>query len=435
MHLDSSKNRKASTLETPRLNAPLRPMLSPPRMPSHGTGVTSNHENEGSDQNDDREEENELYVRPGQNRTSPLLDFPVMQQGRTTPLEISSRCPTRNRSSWRMSLNRETSTGSVYDGGRGRRRRASSLDESLPVPRISLRPRFTRNTSSARSPQFSNNVMAGLQDTQQQHQTSSENCSCLDCMVAALSSSSERISSMRSQDTQDEIRTRRRRPTNPSHFRSHTYSGSDTSTDIFAAAMEMERSDFVSTPPFSASNNDSVAPTIPIFHNPFELSSINHTLPISVQKFIPPSNSVSRDINRPIPRYNFPRTATGDASLITSTSAQPARHLSSTSNQPGSIASTSLGTPTCTCTISTSSVSAFDQTSPLQLQQQSPGNPNSNFQDTKREPIGTETAAENCKNSVSDKADIEKKSPLLPFDVHLLLGSEANEEEDPHKQP
>eukprot|EP00554_Chaetoceros_debilis_P002308 CAMPEP_0194098348 /NCGR_PEP_ID=MMETSP0149-20130528/58332_1 /TAXON_ID=122233 /ORGANISM="Chaetoceros debilis, Strain MM31A-1" /LENGTH=593 /DNA_ID=CAMNT_0038784393 /DNA_START=84 /DNA_END=1865 /DNA_ORIENTATION=- len=315
------------------------------------------------------------------------------------------------------------------------RRRANSLDEVMPVPRIQLRPRFTRHVNLNATRAAGNDAGGGadsvsgsgsgsggtinmnnspthLMFRQQQHDPSDPSCSCLECLLRAMPSRSNSRSSgntppTSNQDEDHQNRNRRSGRNRPTHFRSHTYNGSDSTsnTDIFAMALQTEQ--------FSETS----APTVPVIHGspafPFELSSLQQNLPPAAQAFFAPaprdgnfshSNSLSaagsnsgsvsgsgsvRELNsnrdkkvgsyenpsRPIPRHHPNRKLPGHGN-----SHGHVRHASGgTTTGTGTVVTgihhspfrTSPSMGTATCTLSLSSVSAFDQTTSPHWQQHS----------------------------------------------------------------
>lgn len=379
-----------------------------------------------------------------------------------------------------MSLNRETIRYNT------RRRRASSFDELPPVPRVSLRPRFTRHLDRSLVPSTSRSSLS----TSSQHQPNVSNCTCMECIMNSLSSESQEDGTTNPNSSRlstnnnltgflhidHEVTTRpiplrivHPHPTRHRHFRNHTYGGSDASTDIFSLAMELEQSTadqrgLSNNSDLASSSNQEATATVPIVHpNPFELSSLNQNLPPAVQTFMAPcnpvpstnTNSSSANITRPIPRHrkhlglgetsfltsihsSLPRTRppsiTINANQYTNVTTNPT--MMGTANITNN-ASPSLGTPTCTCTLSTSSVSAFDQTYSPQWQDHTTSPGGSIFQGLKdhssvhsstssvkrgRDDDNvecTETNA-NAKRISHDNAGQHKST--LPFDeVHLLI--------------
>lgn len=384
--MESSHSSDGSIPETPWRESPDRPMMSPPGMqfqqvqqeeigvmPSH-VNIDTNHDGDG-DSND-----NNIFIA----RTAALLDFPVMRHHR--PILGQSSTTTFSRLSYNLSLNRET----VRRG----RRRTSSFDDIVPVPRIALKPRFSRLTDSNRYQPIDLSPI--------RHQLSSDSCSCMECIAASVAALPNPVNSSGNQIPVEWLRPRR-----ATHFRHHTYGGSDASTEIFAAAMELEMEEN-SDSRISSSEHEA---TVPIIHNSFEFSQLHQNLPPAAQTFIAPRDtaSSSRDINRPIPRRHRKRTA--EISFpCPPTSCQVGRQPSA------SITTQSFGTPTCTTTCS-SDVSAFDQTSPHHWQDQSPGNCSTIFQGLK----SLDSRDEDDHKFKSEGTDGGEESSL-PFDeVHLLM--------------
>jgi hypothetical protein len=370
---------------------------------------------------------------------------------------------------WNMSLNRETQR-------LGRRRRANSFDETLPVPRIALRPRFKRhvpNNSAAlatagRSQDSTYEAWSQRHNQVDNDHEDSQDCSCMECMIGTMPwpRNEDQIgdSSININETRTQRRGRR-------HFRNHTYGGSDASTDIFAAALNLEDSSgrhFLSLPMDTGSydSNDSsrpieLVPTVPIIHNAFEMTSISATLPPAAMTFAQPTTTTATNstndkidatsmsatatlnFSRPIPRHHRNRFGSGDVNVPVPF-VHPFQQLRPTppgaSNQSASVASASVGTPTCTCTISTSSVSGFDQTSPPQWQDQSPESSSSIFQNLRDlsspdsrinsrefDNLNRPNASVDANSNVNPS--IERKESEFPFNEVQVLWYDQSERE------
>lgn len=412
--MESPDGSDRSVPETPR--EPGQEMRSPPGLQSHHVqhedirvGVTPSHVNLDNNPDDGANAEEAFVAEITNSSTAMLLDFPVMRQSNRTSLRGGlSFSPNTSRSNLNMTLNRET----VRRG----RRRSSSFDDLLPVPRITLRPRFSALThSTARMHQ-----LAHFSPSERQHQPRTHSCSCNKCMacLAALAALPNRESQSTNQPPADRFR-----PRIATHFRHHTYSGSDSSNDIFAAAMELEEN---SADRVASSEHEA---TVPIIHNPFELSQMHQNLPPAAQTFVAPRDTTASN-NRSRPRH---RKRSADVSFPCPTTAT---NSSNRQNQAASTTTQSFGTPTCT-TICSSSISAFDQTSPNQWQDQSPGNC-SIFQglksvETPREEDDTNDNDNNFQSEGSNRGD----QSTLPFDeVHLLMdqGDVHGGENEAHKQ-
>lgn len=374
-----------------------------------------------------------------------------------------------------MTLNRETVRYHTH------RRRASSFDELPPVPRVSLRPRFTRHFDLSLVPATSRSALS----PSSQHQPNLPNCTCMECIMNSLSSeyNEDATNSSAARPSNNNLagflhidheattrqllplRMHHPHPTRQRHFRNHTYGGSDSSTDIFSLAMELEQSTTdqrqYSNGGLASSSQEPTA-TVPIIHpNPFELSSLNRNLPPAVQAFMAPCNPVnttstsSANITRPIPRHrknlglgettflnsihsSIPRTR---PSSNTASSNQHVIAATTTTTAITNNASPSLGTPTCTCTLSTSSVSAFDQTySPQWQDNASPGGSifqglkdhSSVHSSTSSVKRGRENNVECTETNVNAKRmshdNVGQHKSTLPFDeVHLLINHTGDE--------
>ena len=501
--MDKSNSSSGSVPETPRV-VPVNSetMSTPPRMVQvHHTSTSVTGPNNG---NGDTSHDNM--------QSSPALDFPFMRASRSAATSnASNRSTSRSRSrsrsthnntnnnnrtdtyaagalgadilstvtsatDWNMSLNRETQRS-------GRRRRANSFDETLPVPRIALMPRFKRhvpNTSAAlatagRPQDSAHEAWSQRQNQVDNDHEDSQDCSCMECMIGTMPRPWNEDQVGDSNINSDETSQRRGRR----HFRNHTYGGSDASTDIFAAALNLEDSsgrNFLSLPMDSGSydSNDSsrpieLVPTVPIIHNAFEMTSISATLPPAAMTFAQPTTTTATNstngkidttsmsatatlnLSRPVPRHHRNRFGSGDVN-VPMPFVHPFQQSRPTppgaSNQSASVASPSVGTPTCTCTISTSSVSAFDQTSPPQWQDQSPGSSSSIFQNLRdvSSPDSRINSHEfdnlNRPNASVDanvnvNPSIERKESEFPFDeVEVLLYDQGEREtvEQPAKE-
>jgi hypothetical protein len=333
------------------------------------TSSSPHHAGIDNDQSDDQD----LYIEHNMSNANAatLLDFPTMGQSDPIRDQTSSIIPHNSR------LNIDVVSLTHEPARIGRRRRASSFDQALPIPRIALRPRFST-----------------LEDSQGRQQPASTSRS--QPMGASVSALPNPGFANRDSNRHDLLR-----PMRGNHFRHHTYGGSDSSSDIFSLAMELDATDA----PFPSSEHNG---TVPIIHNTFELSQLHQNLPPAVQTFVAPRDPTSstRDISRSNrPRHSRKRPAD------TSFPRNP-----SNINQPSSIATASFGTPTGTCTLSTSSVSAFDHTSSPQWQDQSPGNTSTIFQGLQSP---ESQAREEFESSAISGED--EKSSSLPFDeVHLL---------------
>lgn len=464
------------------LEAIASPILAFPSMDQH------------SNSNSDGSESQSLMGREGNNNSfeSPPAPLPNMTGSST---DSNSRAP----AIWQ---GHGRGYGHPLDDpfARNRRRRANSLDEGLPVPRISLRPRFTRHVTGASRSGGGNG--GGRTNTnsrspphlvfrQQQHDPSDSSCSCLECLIRAMPSRSNSGSSGNGTSNGNTPPTSNR----PSHFRSHTYNGSDSSnTDIFAMALQTEQ--------FSETS----APTVPVIHGSpaFELSSLQQNLPPAAQTFFAPREreSTSSSYNsynisgtgtgsstgrersrdrdkkvgsydnpsRPIPRHHpnrklpMPMHGFSAAAAAAQSSASTTvhghghghvRHASGSTHHSPFRTSPSMGT--ATCTLSLSSVSAFDQTTsqatspamspPWQhehsLSSQSPGNSSIVFEklETQEETdqkegiarshsrnasadIGNNIDTHNFNDNIEERSQKQasSRSRSLPFDeVHLLI--------------
>ena len=360
-----------------------RPMSSPPGIQQSQpflhdqrgevdvTASSPHHAGTGID--NDQSGDQDLYIEHNMSNVNAatLLDFPTMGQSDPIRDQTSSMVHNSRLNIDVVSLNQEPSRRI------GRRRRASSFDQALPIPRIALRPRFST-----------------LEESQGRQQPASTSRN--QPMAASVSALPNPGLGVRDSNRHDVLR-----PMRGHHFRHHTYGGSDSSSDIFSLAMELDATDA----PFSSSEHDG---TVPIIHNTFELSQLHQNLPPAVQTFVAPRDPTSstRDISRSNrPRHSRKRPAD------TSFPRNP-----SNINQPSSKATASFGTPTGTCTLSTSSVSAFDHTSSPQWQDQSPGNTSTIFQGLQSP---ESQAREEFESSAISGED--EKSSSLPFDeVHLL---------------
>jgi len=520
--MDKSNSSIDIAPETPGVMIDSVPMLTPPKIAQVASlGVTMSHVNNAShsaslnvincnanaSENSNVDDEDNDEDNSNDNmQNSPALDFPEMRQQSRALVSERSVNATSSASNWNMSLNRDTTR---Y----GRRRRANSFEETLPMPRISLRPRFRRhanadfdvhvpNSSDSNSHAYhdhhrdrtfnrnSQQETLGLQgiamdmgmhtdidvdtdidmgidmDTtmawgQHDCHDNSRDCSCIDCMVNTNSTMNTTNATSngfqsRNQFNGNNYSNNERRSSRSRHFRNHTYSGSDASTDIFAEALSLEASssgirNMFSSPLENTSTthdySQQSAPTVQIVHNSFQMNLLNHNLPPAAQTFAAPTSSVNPGTGigtigadvandasfmptstsnlttlRPIPRHHHNRTGTGDMNMLLSLLQPSHQHQSrptptgtGASNQSASVftASPSLGTPNCTCTISTSSVSAFDQTSPPQWQDQSPEN------------------SAHCQSS----PDSQKNSNVIQRHDHLGLNEQGNEAENESEFP
>ena len=400
-----------------------RPMMSPPRMLSQqvqleGSGVTRSPplnnltgNNDGHNHVDNDTNDHGFFTVRSLDRST-LLNFPAMQESH--PLLDNSVDASTTPTHLSLYLNRETPR-------RGRRRRATSFDDLMPIPRIALKPRFSKlaDRSSMLNPiHFSSSCRRSFSD----------DCSCIECLAAHVTPMPDagrlRTENTNSTNRESPSRVERLRPRRATHFRHHTYGGSDSSSsNIFSEAAELERTDAI------LSSSHPLDQTVPIVHNSFELSQLQQNLPSGAKVFIAPRDALptGRDISRPIPRHRRKRAAGDMSTQIPGSTALVRRQTSST--QQVHTASPSLGTPTCACTLSTSSASAFDQASPPQWQEQSPGNGRAHFQGLKVEPSSSGSQA---------RDEGHEKKSSLPFDeVHFLMdqGEIDAENEDSNKQP
>jgi hypothetical protein len=259
-------------LETPRQShESSRPLLLPPALPlpNHHireVSVTNQFVSTSSDQWVDNEERN--------TNQSESLSFPFIGAE-------SARIP-------------------VYGLGKSRRR-SNSVDAAIPFPKISLRPRFHGRGSG----------------TFKSNHTGEPGCTCIECLCGDVSPDGRR-------DSERHGLSRR------SHFRSNTFGGFDSTSDVFAMAMEAEQPDNGLT-------------TITYEHSPLELSSLSHNLPSASQAFIPATDTSdgpwrlslsSRDPQpiRPTPRHLRPNI---DISFLKSVPSQECLNLE-THRQPSS---------------------------------------------------------------------------------------------------
>lgn len=139
-----SSDGEGSVPETPMIAQSLnRPMMSPPRMLSQQVqlewsgltrsplnNLTSN--NDGHNHIDNDTNDHGFFTVRSLDRST-LLNFPAMQQSH--PLLNNSVDASTTPTHLSLYLNRETPR-------RGRRRRATSFDALMPIPRIALKPRF-----------------------------------------------------------------------------------------------------------------------------------------------------------------------------------------------------------------------------------------------------------------------------------------------------
>lgn len=446
--MEEARDRNDDEPETPRTSLNYsRPMLTPPRLVQVATQNRNQNEGDEADMQqttshqinvDDviqlERDSERLHIPQNENSSSTIvfntqtpseLNFPNMRQSISSSSTSTGISQVTSPSDWNMSLNRETVR-------RGRRRRASSFDNSIPIPRISLRPRFSRHSDNANNSNVPGNEPGSQQSSQSNiingesllysnFAAHGDGCNCAQCASNRLPSFD--VTAHRHPSGA------RIRPRNRRHFRHNTYGGSDASTDVFAEALQGDSLDnfsFALSPQFenidlsnhssSSTNNDQSNGVVSIVHNPFELSAIEASLPPAAMAFAPPSDvnststrvgrnpsqqasssstTASTVIPRPIPR---PQPPLADSHPIphpllghTRSKAQVASTTNvNHSTAATSTASPSLGTPTCTCTISTSSVSAFDQTSPPQWQDHnfSPGTSSDSmvFEGLKNEP-------------------------------------------------
>lgn len=285
-----SKREIDDVLETPRQSQESsRPLLSPPALP-----LPNHHVREGSTGNQFVSNASDQWGQSEVRNSNQdeTLNFPFIRD-----------------------LGAELARSPVYGFGRSRRR-SSSFDAVMPFPKISLRPRFHGRGSGS----FKSN------------HTGEPGCTCIECLCGNASTDSRHGS---------ERHTLSRR----SHFRSNTFGGFDSTSDIFAMAMESEQQDYTFT-------------TIAHEHSPFELSSFRHNLPSAAQTFIPPSDTSDTSLRlplssrepqpiRPIPRHNRSNI---DISFLKSVPSQECLNLE-THRQPSSsnhIRTNSYGTQSLT---------------------------------------------------------------------------------------
>ena len=261
------KGESDDVLETPRQSQESsRPLLSPPALP-----VPDHHSRERYITNqyppnlNDQWEENEVRNY----NHDEILSFPFIGD----PATELARTP-------------------VYGLVRSRRR-SNSFDAAMPFPKISLRPRFHGRGSGS----FKSN------------HTGEPGCTCIECFCGDVSQDSRRGSERHSLSRR-------------SHFRSNTFGGFDSNTDIFAMAIEAEQQEYGFT-------------TISNEYSPFELSSLSHNLPSAAQAFIPPTDTADTPLRlplssmepqpiRPIPRHHRPNI---DISFLKSVPSQECLNL------------------------------------------------------------------------------------------------------------